>query len=125
MVAKAKKVMEMQRVKRPIPPELCKSYMASHQELKILQMPMPKATKFMEKLHVDIKRPLPEIFSRFRYFLSIKDDTWGMFFVLPVKIKGEIYDKLVDFWTWIKNLADRKIKYICSKGELKSNAFDI
>lgn len=41
-----------------------------------------------------------------------------------MKTKGEIYKKLVDFQIWIENLSDRKIKYICSGGELKSNAFD-
>ncbi len=56
--------------------------------------------------------PLPVIFSGFRYFLSINDDAWGMFFVLPMKTKGEIYDQLVKFRTWIENLSDWKIKCI-------------
>lgn len=42
-----------------------------------------------------------------------------------MKIKRKIYDKQIDFWTWIKNLADQKIKCICSKEDLKSNAFDL
>lgn len=48
-----------------------------------------------------------------------------MFFLLPIKTKREIYDKLIDFWTWIKNLADRKIKCIYSRRELRSNALDL
>lgn len=48
-----------------------------------------------------------------------------MVFVLPMKTKKEIYNKLRDFWTWIKNLADQKIKYMCSGGKLRSNAFNI
>lgn len=47
-----------------------------------------------------------------------------MFFVLLIKTKGEIYDKLMDFRAWIKNLADRKIKYIYFERELRSNALD-
>ena len=124
VVANAKKVVGMEGVKGPIPTELCESCMAGHQELEISRMPMPKATEFLGRLHVDIEGPLPVTFSGFRYFLSIKDDAWGMFFVLPMKTKGEIYDKLVDFRTWIENLADQKIKCIRSGGELRSNAFD-
>lgn len=48
-----------------------------------------------------------------------------MFFVMPMKTKGEIYDKLIDFQIWIENLSNWKIKYICSGGELRSNAFDV
>lgn len=99
--------------------------MASYQELKILQTPIPKTAEFLERLHVDIKKFLPVIFLGFQYFLSIKNDAWGMFFVLSMKTKEEIYDKLVDFWIWIENLLDWKIKYIHSKEELKSNIFDI
>ena len=47
-----------------------------------------------------------------------------MFFILPMMTRGEIYDKLVDFRTWIENLSNRKIKCIRSGGELGSNAFD-
>ncbi len=62
-------------------------------------MPIPKATEFLEILYVDIEGSLPVILSGFQYFISIKDDVWCMFFVLPIKTKGEIYDKLVDFRT--------------------------
>ena len=47
-----------------------------------------------------------------------------MFFVLPMKTKRKIYDKLVNFRIWIEKLLDRKIKYICLGGELRSNVFD-
>ena len=124
VVANAKKVIGMEGVQGPIPTELCESCMAGHQKLEISRTPMPKAAEFLGRLHVDIEGPLPVTFLGFQYFLSIKDDAWGMFFVLPMKTKGEIYDKLVDFWIWIEKLSDRKIKCICSGGELRSNAFD-
>ena len=117
--------MSIKGVKGPVPTELYESCMAGHQELEISRTPMPKATKFLGRLHVDIEGPLLVTFSGFRYFLSIKDDAWGRFFVLPMKTKGEIYNKLVDFRTWIENLADQKIKCIRSGGELRSNAFDL
>ena len=44
--------------------------------------------------------------------------------MLPIKTKKKIYDKLIDFRIWIEKLSDWKIKYICLKGELKSNIFD-
>lgn len=48
-----------------------------------------------------------------------------MFFVLPIKTKKEIYDKLVDFRIWIENLLGLKIKYIYLEKDLKSNLFDV
>lgn len=99
MVANAKTIMGMEGVKGPIPTELCESCMAGHQELEISRMPMPKATEFLRRLHVNIEGPLLVTFSGFRYFISFKDDAWEMFFMLRMKTKKEIYDKLVDFWT--------------------------
>lgn len=69
MVANAKKVIRMERVKRPVPTKLCESCMASYQELEILQIPMPKATEFLKKLDMDIAKLLPITFSHFQYFL--------------------------------------------------------
>lgn len=48
-----------------------------------------------------------------------------MFFMLPMKTKKEIYDKLIDFWIWIEKLSDWKIIYIRLGGEFRSNAFDV
>lgn len=87
-------------------------------------MQIRKANKFLRKLHVNIEGPLPVTFLEFRYFLSIKDNAWEMFYVLLMKTKREIYDKLVDFWTWIKILIDQKIKCIYSREELRSNALN-
>lgn len=65
MVANAKKVRGMKGVKRSIPTELCESCMPDHQNLKISQILIPKATEFFERLHVDIERRLPVTFSGF------------------------------------------------------------
>ena len=99
MVANAKKVTDKERVQGHIPTELFEPCMASHQELEISRTSIPKAAELLGRLHVDIEGSLPVTFSGFQYFLSIKVDAWGMFFVLPIKTKGEIIDKLVDFQT--------------------------
>lgn len=125
MVANAKKIIAMERVQGPTPAQLYGLYMASHQELEILQMLMPKIAKFLERLYIDIEGPLLVIFLDFQYFLSIKDNAWDMFSILLIKTKGEIYDKLIDFRIWIKNLLDRKIKCICLRRKLRSNIFDV
>ena len=44
MIADAKRVIGIERVKKPVLTELCESCMASHQELKLLRIPMPKVT---------------------------------------------------------------------------------
>lgn len=114
----------MEKVKKLISIELCKSYMAIYQKLEILQMLISKVIEFLERLYIDIEGLLPVTFSGFQYFLFIKNDARDMFFVLPIKTKKEIYNKLMDFWTWIENLADWKIKQICLEKKLKSNTFD-
>ena len=125
MVANAKNVIGMEEVQGPIPTELCEPCMARHLELEISRTLMSKAAEFLRRLYVDIEGPLPFIFLGFQYFLSIKEDALGMFFVLPMKTKKEIYDKLVDFQIWIEKLSDRKIKCICLGGEFRSNAFNV
>lgn len=97
MVTNMKKVTGIERMQRPISMELCELCIADHQKFEICRTPMPKATEFLVRLHVDIEGPLPVTFSSFRYFLSIKTDAWGIFFIMLMKIKSEIYDKLVDF----------------------------
>lgn len=47
-----------------------------------------------------------------------------MFFMLQIKTKKEIYNKLVDFRIWIENLSYQKIKYIYLEKKPRNNAFD-
>lgn len=97
VVANAKEIRGMQELKEPILIELYEPCMAGYQKLKILQTSMSKVTKFLERLNIDIERLLLIIFLGFQYFFFIIDDTWNMFFILPIKIKEGIYDKLLDF----------------------------
>ncbi len=48
-----------------------------------------------------------------------------MFFLLPVKIKKEIFNKLVDIQIWIDNLLYQKIEFIFLRRKLKNNALNI
>ena len=56
--------------------------MTSFQDFKISRMPMPKETEFLKRLYVDIKGYLVVTFTEVGYFLSIKNNTWNIFFVL-------------------------------------------
>lgn len=114
----------MKGIKRPIPTKLYESCIADYQELEISWMLIPKATEFFGRLHMDIERLLPVTFLGFWYYLLIKNDAYRMIFMLLIKTKKEVYDKLVDFQTWIENRINQKIKYIYSKGGLRSNVFD-
>ncbi len=87
VIANTKRVKGKKGVQGPIPKKLFKPCMAGHQELKISRTPMPKAVEFLGRLYVDIEGPLPVTFLGFRYFFSIKDDAWSMFFVLLMKTK--------------------------------------
>lgn len=97
MVANVKKVIGMEEIQGFILTKLCESYMTSPRKLEILRTPMSNAAEFLEKLHVDIETLLLVTFLGFWYFFSIKDDAWGVFLVLLIKTKGEIYNKLIDF----------------------------
>lgn len=77
----------MEEIQGLIPTKLCESYMTSPRKLEILRTLMSKAAEFLERLHVDIERLLLVTFLGFWYFLSIKDDAWGIVFVLPLKTK--------------------------------------
>lgn len=57
---------------------------------------MSKAVKFLEKLYIDIKELLLVTFWVFDIFF-LKNNAWDIFFILSIKTKEEIYDKLVDF----------------------------
>lgn len=60
--------MRIEGVKELVPTELCESGMAGHQELEILQMPIPKGTKFLGRLHIDIEGPFKLLFQDFDFF---------------------------------------------------------
>ena len=60
---------------------------------------MKKATKFLKRIHVNIKRSLPITFRSNKYFLLIKDEAFEMFFVYTMKIKDEILPRLQQFRT--------------------------
>lgn len=47
-----------------------------------------------------------------------------MFFVTLRKMKSKIYNKLIDFQIYTRNLSNQKIKYICLKKELEGNILD-
>lgn len=74
MIANTKKVIKIEEMKEFVPTELCKSYIAGPQKLKILQIPMLKATEFLKRFHMNSERLLLVIFSRFQYFNFIKND---------------------------------------------------
>ena len=80
--------------------------MAGYQKLEISRMPILKVVEFLGRFYVDIQKPLPVTFLGFWYFLSIKNDAWDIFFMLLIKNKREIYDKLVDFRIWIEKLSN-------------------
>lgn len=65
IVTNAKKIIKIEKIKEFIPIELYKSYMVGYQELKILQILIPKAIKFLERLYMDIERLLLVFFSNF------------------------------------------------------------
>ena len=102
VVANAKKVAGIEGVHGPFPEELYRPCLRGKQQLEPTRHPMSKATEFLNEVHVDIGGLLPLTFRGYRFFLLIKDDASGIFFVYVLKTKGEIFTRLKEFRTWIK-----------------------
>ena len=85
---------------------------------------MQKATEFLKRIYVNIKKALFITFRSNKYFLLIKDDAFEMFFVYIMKFKDEILSRFQQFRIWIKKQRNKKIKRICANDELNSNVFD-
>ena len=87
-----------------IPKELCEACLKGKQEASVSRIPMRKATRFLDRIHVDIGEGLPVTFRGNKYFLLIKDDATGMFFVYLMKTKDEILKQLHAFKRWSQDL---------------------
>lgn len=48
----------MEKVQKPILAELCELYIAKHKKLLILQIQILKVAEFLERLYIDIEKPL-------------------------------------------------------------------
>ena len=84
---------------------------------------MTKSIVFLNKIHVDIKDSLFNIFRNKRYFLLIKNDVLSIFFVYIMHIKNNIFILLKNFRIYIEKQSNHVIKRIRFDNELKSHAF--
>ena len=80
-----------------IPEELCEACLKEKQKASVSRIPMRKATRFLNRIHVDIGEDLPVTFRGNKYFLLIKNDATDMFFVYLMKTKDEIMKQLQAF----------------------------
>ena len=119
----SKQVIDME-VRGPVPENACESCMKAKQQRESFRKPQSKADTFLGRIHVDIQGPLPTTFRGKRYFLLIKNDASGMFFVYTMRTKDEILPIFKAFKTWIEKQTGKQIKRIRAGGELRSNAFD-
>lgn len=122
VLSNVKKVIGME-VKGPIPEEACEPCLKVKQYSETSRRPMSKATAFLDRIHVDIGGPLPATFRSNRYFLLIKDDAFGMFFVYIMRTKDEIHPHLKEFRAWIEKQTSHQIKHMRAGDELGSSAF--
>ena len=99
IIANRKNVKEMKKVSDSVSDTLCKSCMKSKQQITLLRHSMQKATKFLKRIHVNIKKSLFIIFRSNKYFLLIKNDAFKIFFVYVIKFKDEISSRFQQFWT--------------------------
>lgn len=70
-----------------------------------------RSKNVLDLIHTDVNGPMPEeSLGGHRYFVSFIDDYSKKVFLYPMKLKSEVYDKLVQFKNLVENQLGRKIK---------------
>ena len=93
----ASKVKGMKRVKGSISKKICELCMKGRQQVEISRIFMTKPIVFLEKVSIDIERPLFITARGNKIFVFIKDYVTGMLFWYVCKFKFELYIIFVNF----------------------------
>ena len=61
---------------------------------------MSRATKFLEKVHNNLCSLFPVFQSGMQSYISLKNDTTGIYHVYPIKLKSQAFDKIKEYVDW-------------------------
>lgn len=74
-----------------------------------------RAIKLLQVIHTDVCGPMTvRSFGNFRYFVTFIDDYSRKVFVYPMKTKGEVFSKFLEFKARVENETEAKIKVVRS-----------
>lgn len=88
--------------------------------------PGKRASKILELIHSDVCGPITTSFGGMRYFVTFLDDFSRKVFVYPMKSKGEVFSKFVEFKKRYEKETERAIKTLRSDngGEYVNKTFE-
>lgn len=88
--------------------------------------PGKRASRILELVHSDVCGPITVSFGGMRFFVSFLDDFSRKVFVYPMKSKGEVFLKFVEFKKRYENETEKSIKTLRSDngGEYVNKTFE-
>lgn len=98
-----------------LPDEKCKVCVMGKQTRVSYKAQGKKNNELLGLIHTDVNGPMPvESIGGHRYFVSFIDDYSKKVFLYPIKLKSEVYDKMVHFKNLVENQLGKKIKAVKS-----------
>lgn len=110
-----------------IPSELCRTCVLAKQIRNSYPSKGNRASEVLELIHTDVNGPLPSAsLAGSKYFVTFIDDHSKKVFLYTMKLKSEVFDKLMEFKTLAENQTGKKIKRIRSDngGEYENKRFE-
>lgn len=88
---------------------------------------MLRATKFLKKIHSDLKRSYSAFWSRLQYYISFKDKATRTYHVYLIKLKNEFFEKIKEHIRWAMQKIGMQMKVLHNNGggKYKNYAFNI
>lgn len=96
-----------------LPSEKCKICIMGKQTRVAYKARGKRCNELLGLIHTDVNGPMPvESLGGHRYFVSFIDDYSKRVFLYPMKLKSEVYDKMVHFKNMVENQLNKNIKAV-------------
>lgn len=110
-----------------LPEEKCKVCLMGKQTRASYKVRGKRCRGLLELIHTDVNGPLPaESLGGHKYFVTFIDDFSKKTFLYPMKMKSEVYDKMIHFKNLVETQLGMKIKAVRSDngGEFVNKKMD-
>lgn len=109
------KFLESNDEKVVMPNEKCKVCVMGKQTRETYPAIGNRSFEQLDLIHTDVNGPMPTAsLGGHRYFVSFIDDYSKKVFIYPMKLKSEVYARMVEFKNLVENQLGRKIKAVRS-----------
>lgn len=79
-------------------------------QLKLSQISIIKAIKFVEKIYSDLKKLLPQTFWKKQYYISFYNNITEAYNIKNMRYKSQNFKKILNFLSWVENWLEKKLK---------------